>query len=320
MTQPTDLTPKFLGSMVGTALGDAIGEMAFRLPDEAGLRFWIARLNLGSDPAACLRYTDDTAMALGLAQSLVQLGCIDEQHLGDTFRENYRREPWRGYASGPPTLFGLVDRLGLSYTEAARSLFGGQGSYGNGAAMRIAPVGLFFHDAPDLYEQAERSAIVTHTHPIGVDGAAVLAWAIARAVDLDPHQPFPGEQFAAGLVDFARTPQMQTKIERVCALLADDTPPATAAYLLGQNVTAHQSVPYALYAFLRHPHSFEDCLFCAILNGGDRDTLGAMACALSGAYLGIDAIPLDWRARLENREEIETLALQLAVPKRKQNI
>ena len=312
MPQPTDRTHKFLGSMVGTALGDAIGEMAFRLPDEAGLRSWIARLNPDRDPAARLVYTDDTAMALGLAQSLVQIGGIDEQHLGDTFRKNYRREPWRGYASGPPTLFGLVDRHGISYAQAARSLFGGQGSFGNGAAMRIAPVGLLFHDAPDLYDQAQRSALVTHAHPIGVDGAAVLARAIAQAVHLDPHQPFPGDQFVAGLVDFARTREIRTRMESIRSLLVNDAPPAHAAYHLGQTVAAHQSVPYALYAFLRHPQSFEDCLFCAILNGGDRDTLGAMACAVSGAYLGIDTIPQAWRSKLENGKQIEELAIQLA--------
>jgi poly(ADP-ribose) glycohydrolase ARH3 len=73
----------------------------------------------------------------------------------------------------------------------------------------------------------------------------------------------------------------------------------------------HESLPFALYSFLRHPKSFEDCLFCAILNGGDRDTLGAMACAISGAYLGIKALPNSWIEKLENRSYIEQLALQL---------
>ena len=62
---------------------------------------------------------------------------------------------------------------------------------------------------------------------------------------------------------------------------------------------------------LRHPQSFEACLFCAILHGGDRDTLGAMACAVSGDYLGIEAIPQGWREKLENLEYIEELALKL---------
>jgi poly(ADP-ribose) glycohydrolase ARH3 len=305
MTEPTDRTAKFLGSMVGSALGDAIGELAFHRADEAGLRAWIAG-------ASELIYTDDTAMAIGLAQSLTELGRLDPQHLGDTFRSNYQREPWRGYAQGPPALFWQVSRHGLPYAEVARQLFGGQGSYGNGAAMRIAPLGLFYHDAADLYEQAERSATVTHAHPIGVDGAAVLARAIAQAVQLGPQRTFPSDWFIEELVDLARTPDMRDKLEMVRDLLGQDCPAQLAAPRLGQNVTAQGSVPFALYAFLRHPHSFEECLFCAILNGGDRDTLGAMACAVSGAYLRIGAIPTEWRARLENRAQIEALALQLA--------
>jgi poly(ADP-ribose) glycohydrolase ARH3 len=98
----------------------------------------------------------------------------------------------------------------------------------------------------------------------------------------------------------------------VQTLLARDVPPATAARRLGRSVAVHESLPFALYAFLRHPQDFEACLFCAVLNGGDRDTLGAMACAVSGAYMGIDMIPPGWRTKLENRERIEGLAMQLA--------
>jgi poly(ADP-ribose) glycohydrolase ARH3 len=76
-------------------------------------------------------------------------------------------------------------------------------------------------------------------------------------------------------------------------------------------VAVDESMPFALYSFLCFPESFEACLFCAILNGGDRDTLGAMAGALSGAYLGVEAIPNIWRRKLENRERIERLASSL---------
>jgi len=95
--------------------------------------------------------------------------------LGDTFRYNYQKEPWRGYASGPPTIFSMVERSGITYAEASSTLFGGSGSFGNGAAMRIAPVGLFFHNSLDLYGKACISASVTHAHPVGMDGAAVQA-------------------------------------------------------------------------------------------------------------------------------------------------
>ena len=69
---------------------------------------------------------------------------------------------------------------------------------------------------------------------------------------------------------------------------------------LRQSVAAHESVPFAIYSFLRHPVSFQDCLFCAALHSGDRDTVGAMACAIGGAYLGIEAIPQDWQEKIEH--------------------
>jgi len=305
MTDRESLQSRFLGGMVGSALGDAIGELAFWRWSEARLRSKIARSDV-------LVYTDDTAMAIGLTESITQVGRLDQQHVGDVFRANYRREPWRGYAMGPPTVFSLVERRGMSYSEAARSLFGGQGSFGNGAAMRIAPVGLFFHDSPDLYEQARASASVTHAHPVGVDGAAVLAWAVAQAVKLHPQESFPLEPFSQGLVDFARTPEIRGKMVLIRTLLAEDIPPRDAARRLGRGVAVHKSLPFAIYSFLRHPKSFEACLFCAVLNGGDRDTLGAMACVVSGAYLGVEAIPQGWREKLESRECIEDLAIKLA--------
>jgi poly(ADP-ribose) glycohydrolase ARH3 len=304
--RPT-LQSKFLGSTVGLALGDAVGEMAFSGLEEAALR----RRIVESDT---LIYTDDTAMAIGLAESIVRVGRIDQQHLGDAFRANFNREPWRGYASGPPTIFRTVERRGTPYAEVARGLFGGQGSFGNGAAMRVAPVGCLFREAPDLYEQVRLSATVTHAHPVGVDGAAVLAKAVAQAVRLDPTDPFPWEQFSQSLVDFARTPEIRSKMVLARDLVCEGVSPARAIGQLGRSVAVHESMPFAVYSFLRETLSFERCLFCAILHGGDRDTLGAMACGISGAYLGIEAIPSEWRTRLENREYIEELARRLAEP------
>ncbi len=303
---------KFLGSMIGCALGDAIGELAFSHRTEADLRARVAGATL-------LRYTDDTAMTIGLAQSLLECGRIDERALGDTFRANYRREPWRGYASGPPTVFSAVERRGIRYSEAAQSLFGGEGSFGNGAAMRVAPVALYYHDATDIYDQVRCSAVVTHAHPIGVDGAAVLAWAIAKAVALVPGTPFPGQELAEGLVWFARTKEMRAKMRLVTTLLAEEVPPPEAALRLGQSVAAHESVPFAIYSFLRYPESFESCLFCAALHSGDRDTVGAMACAISGAYLGIEAIPQDWQDKVEHGVLLVELGRGLQVSREGRN-
>jgi len=301
-----DLKQKYLGGMVGSAIGDAIGELAFRCPDQHTLLSLVDRMDE-------LVYTDDTAMAIGLAESILEKRGIDPQHLGDTFCRNFYREPWRGYASGPPTIFSLVRHTGISYGEAAKGLFGGVGSLGNGAAMRIVPVGLFFHASENLYEMASASAEVTHAHPVGKDGAAVLAWEIAQAVKLDPEKEFPREMFTRGLISFARTQEIREKMEILQGLINQDVSPEHAADQLGRSVSVDESMPFAVYSFLRYPKSFKDCLFCAILNGGDRDTLGAMACAISGAYLGIEAIPPSWGKKLENRNTIEHLAASLAL-------
>ena len=299
------LEAKYVGGMVGSAIGDAMGELAFRYPEKDKLIGATKRV-------AELRYTDDTAMAIGLATSLLNKGHVETQDLGETFQRNFEKEPWRGYATGPARIFSLVRSRAITYVDAAQMLFGGNGSFGNGAAMRIAPLGLFFHNSHQIYELASSSAEVTHAHPIGKDGAAVQAMAVARAVRLDPSEEFRPEQFIHYLMEFARTSVMRAKLELLKKLLNADVLPSIVAKQLGQSVAVHESLPFAIYSFLRFPRCFEDCLYCAIMHGGDRDTLGAMAGAIAGAYLGCEAIPPLWRIKLENLEKIETLALELA--------
>jgi len=303
MSKP-DLRSRFLGAMVGSALGDAIGELAFSTPGRLLLEQLV-------EQALILRYTDDTAMAVGLAESILQNEGLDSGHLGDTFRRNYNREPWRGYASGPPTVFSLVARGDLSYEEAAASLFGGSGSFGNGAAMRIAPLGLFFHRSAELYEYSRRASVVTHTHPVGIDGAAVLARAVGLALATPLGRVLAAGPFVEELERFSRSKPMRTVLEALRRLLVSGAPAEEAAQALGRGVAVHESLPFALYAFLTRPDDFEECLFCAVLNGGDCDTLGAMACAVAGARCGLEAIPERWRLKLENHLRIEGLAAGL---------
>jgi len=300
---PIDLQSKFLGGMLGSALGDAIGELAFRYSTEDALRASITN-------SETLQYTDDTAMALGIAEALIERGAIDPLHLGETFRKNYEREPWRGYGPGPLTVFNSVQQ-GFSYQEAARRLFRGSGSFGNGAAMRITPIGLYFHDSPELYERAAQSAEVTHAHPLGKDGAAVLASIISVVVSLSPEEEFPRAQILSKLKNVPQTIEFQEKLSLVANLIDEEADQQRAARELGTNVTIHGSVPFAIFSFLKHPQSYTACLLHAILVRGDRDTIGAMACGISGAYLGVEQLPPEWLLKLENREYIKELTLSL---------
>ena len=299
------LLSKVKGGLFGCALGDAIGELAFRYRDRESLEAAIERLDT-------LVYTDDTAMALGLAESLARKKDVDPEDIGDTFAKNFYSEPWRGYASGPPTIFSMVRNSKLSYVDAARTLFGGSGSYGNGATMRIVPVGLFFSNSDQIYEKAAASAEVTHAHSVGKDGAAIQAMAIALAFNMRPGDDFDPLEFIEKLEKAARTEEIKNRLSLLKILVRKDVPPSEAIKKIGRSVAVHESMPFSLYSFLKFPEDFKKCLYCAVLHGGDRDTLGAMACSIAGSYLGIENLPAKWLLKVENRNYIDTLAEELA--------
>jgi poly(ADP-ribose) glycohydrolase ARH3 len=258
-------------------------------------------------------------MALGIAESLIiNQGKINSEHLGKTFHENYLREPDRGYAIGPPTIFSLVEKQNLTYMQAAGRLFDQRGSFGNGASMRITPVGLYFFDSQQLYEEVTKSAIVTHAHPLGIDGAAVLAKALSMVVPIIPDEQDETQNwdyFVFQLQKFAKTVDFKKKLASIKELVKKEETLKIASFILGAEITAHKSVPYAIYSFIKNPYSFEDCLLDSIIISEDRDTIGAMVGGLLGSFLGIENIPSKWRNKLEDLDYIEEVAAELIVLK-----
>lgn len=167
--------------MLGTFVGDALG-MPFEgaVPaDVPGTPEMLeARLGRGT-------YTDDTQMMIALAESLLACGGVNPDHLGRAFVAAF--DPRRGYGSGTTEVLQLI-RSGAAPHTAARALFGGQGSQGNGAAMRIAPVAVRYAAyTGELVNAARAAAHVTHAHAVAVDAAVAQAVAIAAAAnDEDP--------------------------------------------------------------------------------------------------------------------------------------
>lgn len=296
---------KFLGAMIGAALGDAIGALAARHPDKDTL---IAK----ADEAECLVYTADTVMTIALAEHLLEDKGVSTQRLGDRFVAHFRDKPWERQGAKEPELYTIVEQEKVKYIYAARRLFNGEGSYGNGAAMRITPLALLYHGADDLYEKAQASAEVTHAHPVGIDGAAVFAKALALTAELNPQRPFPPQSFVQTLIEFSRTDEIKKKLALVIELLEKKTAPEEAVELIGQGVAVQESMPLALYCFLHFPRSYLECLLDSILLGGKPQGMGAMVGAVSGAYLGLDSISKSLRGKLEDSLHIETLARELA--------
>ena len=266
--------------------------------------FGPARLLFERPPAGLdLVYTDDTQMAIGVAECLVEHGAIDPDALARRFGENY--EPWRGYGPGARRLLDAMT-AGRDWRSAVPSLFPG-GSLGNGAAMRAAPVGLFFHDdLGRVAEEARRSAAVTHTHPIGIDGAVIMA--VAAALALRPGA-FDAAAFFRELGGHAATEEFQWQLRTAGRQGPEDS------LTFGNSLEAHRSVTTALLCFAFSPDCYEDAVGPAIAMGNDTDTLAAMAGALSGARLGAGAVPPTMLAKLEDgakgKTYIESLARRL---------
>lgn len=132
---------------------------------------------------------------------------IDQQHLNQTelcksFVREYLHDPNRGYGEAIVTVFRKLrqNRFRDVHGPAAEQ-FGGSGSFGNGGAMRIAPVALFCHRRPveELIEMVEQATLVTHTHPLGVHGSILQALAIEAALACDPNQPLDSLRFVRTL-------------------------------------------------------------------------------------------------------------------------
>ena len=290
--------------MLGHLLGDALGAPFEGLPPETiYYDFGPTRRLFERPPDIDLVYTDDTQMTIGVAECLLARGTIDADELARRFHDNY--EPWRGYGPGTRKLLDAV-AAGRDWRETVGSIQPG-GSLGNGAAMRAAPVGLFLHrDLDRVCEEARRSALVTHTHPVGVDGAVLMAAAVALVVGADR---FDRGAFFAELGRRAATEEFQWQLRTAARLGPDDS------ITFGNSLEAHRSVTTAITCFAFAPDRYEDAVSRAIAMGNDTDTLAAMAGALSGARLGARAVSQSLLSRVEDgpkgRSYVESLARDL---------
>ena len=281
---------QFAGCLLGLAIGDALGAPVEGLSGDliratGPIEEWIT-----NPSGKTLYYTDDTQMTIGVAETLLKCGKIHESSLCTAFAENY--DPQRCYGQGARRLIEAM-ATGDDWRELAQTLFPG-GSYGNGAAMRVAPVGLLFCDDLDrVAAEAERSAMPTHVHPLGIDGARLIALAVALALR---GGPFKREEFLTELLHRAQTEEFKWQLGTLRELAPWDSLGG-----FGNSLEAHRSVVTAIGCFTCAPDDYLTVVRRAIGQGNDTDTLAAMAGAISGARLGISAIPAPLIATLENQ-------------------
>jgi ADP-ribosylglycohydrolase len=302
------LRDRFVGAAMGTFVGDALGMAVEGWPPALIRRQFgrLERMEPGRFPPGC--YTDDTEMMIGILECLAQVGRFDPDITAQNFVKNYN--PQRGYGS---RIHGVMGRLAQSEPWDRA----GTDSFGNGSAMRVAPIGFFFHDDLDrLKEAAILSSRITHFHPQGLAGAVAQAAAVGLAVKSGAADERVERKAFRGAIS-----ALVEDLDATFARAILDIPLKSTGDLDGDvemlrrrfscDITAIGAVPPAIAAFLLTDH-FRAALILAVNTGGDADTIGAMAGAIAGGYYGALQFPHDWVEMLENEEKGRDYVIALA--------
>lgn len=282
-------------SLEGLSVGDAIGEALSYAYHEARQRADFSAFRPGT-----VRYTDDTEMALGIVDLLSREGGIAEDSLAKIFAARYRADPHRGYGRMARKILDDL-ALGRNWEDVSKAAFGG-GSFGNGAAMRVAPLGAYFHDDLErVVVQATRSARVTHAHPEGIAGAIAVAVAAATAAETRTEV---AEVAAARIRESVRmlTPDGECRRRLEVAFERQDRSHFEVAREVGNGVeiSAMDTVPFCIWNASRCLNDYREGILSSIEIDGDCDTNAAIVGGIIAARSGSELIPRDWREARES--------------------
>jgi len=284
-------------SLDGLSVGDGFGECFFTKPEVIE-----RRLESQDPPPPPWFITDDSMMALSIVRCLKRYGHIEQDALAGGFAREYAREPQRGYGG---TAHGILRsiREGTPWQTAAGRVFDGQGSCGNGGAMRAAPIGAYFaHDLDLVLSEAKASAEVTHGHPDGQAGA--IAVALAAAWMIREREVIKKPTHA--LIEFVleNLPHTDTyyRLKKALEVPLELSPRSAALFLgNGSQVVSSDTVPFCLWCAARHPDNYADALWTTVSGLGDRDTTCAIVGGIVALSAGCESIPVEW---LKAREAI----------------
>ncbi|WP_227996252.1 ADP-ribosylglycohydrolase family protein [Nocardia australiensis] len=284
-----DCRSRAVASLHGLAVGDAWGSCFF-VP--ANLPALQAR-SLPPDP---WWWTDDTEMACSIFAVLDRNGQIDQDALAESFAAHHDFD--RGYGPGVNRMLRLIRQEGGDWRELASQAWDGRGSWGNGAAMRVAPLGAYFADDLDrVAGEAIASAEVTHTHPEGVAGAVAVAITAALAAC---RPELTGAELLDAVAEYTPAGLVRDGIATARTLSSLRDPRSAAATLgNGREVSAPDTVPFCLWIVAKHPTDFVEACWATASAGGDVDTTCAIVGGILAARLGLSGIPAEWASRCE---------------------
>jgi ADP-ribosylglycohydrolase len=284
-------------SLDGLSVGDAFGECFF-----VSQKILEQRVRRREVPPAPWEYTDDTTMALSIVRCLKERGRIEPDELAKKFALEYAGNVFRGYGPMARQILQQIYR-GTPWREAAGKAFDGQGSCGNGAAMRAAPLGAYVSNDPGrVVAEAKASAQVTHAHPDGQTGAIAIALAAAWMVRFGHRKEKPGKTLIEFVLEHLPRTLTYVQLKRASRVPLNSSPEAAVARLgNGFHAIASDTVPFCLWCAARHAGNYAEALWTAVSVGGDIDTNCAIIGGIVALSTGREGIPAEW---LKAREQI----------------
>ena len=319
-SSPQARLARALDSLEGTSVGDAFGQGFFMSWDlavklmESG-KFEGPPYDFEDEGAVAIlidnrdtsflqtpwKWTDDTAMAIEIVANLREFGRIEPDALARGFSRRYTREPGRVYGAAMHELLPKLESG--DWRDEAPQLFEGSGSWGNGAAMRAAPIGAYFADDPALAaHNAALSAIVTHAHPEGVAGAVAVALAACFAAQQNTRTR---RQFIGDILPFLEESEVKDSVRHARGAL-DEAFSVVVPFLgNGSSISAPDTVPFCLWCAAHQLDDFEEAMWLTVAGLGDRDTTCAIVGGIVGARVGTEGIPREWRQKRESLPSLE---------------
>jgi ADP-ribosylglycohydrolase len=292
------LKDRYLGSLVGLACGDAVGT-AVEFSPRGSFALVRGMTGGGAFGLAAGKWTDDTSMALCLAESLIEKSGFDAQDQMTRYLNWWRL----GYLSSTGECFdiGGTTLAALSRFEQSGDPYSGSTSpraAGNGSIMRLAPVVLYFHPTLErVIRYSAESSRTTHAAPEALDCCRLLACVLVRA--LKGHHK-------SDLLDDSLAFLAEASVREIAkgSFTTKD-----AAFIRGSGYCV-ESLEAALWC-VHNTASFEDAVLAAANLGDDADTTAAVVGQIAGALYGIDGIPAEWKRTLHMGDEIAEMARQI---------
>ena len=297
---------RYRGSLLGLAVGDAVGTtLEFKPPGS----FTPIEDMVGGGPFHLQpgQWTDDTSMALCLAESLIEQQGFNPVHQLQKYLQWYRE----GYLSSTGRCFDIGNTTidGLRQFEKTQEPYCGSTdprSAGNGSIMRLAPVPLFYAKRPlEAIAKSAESSRTTHQATVAVEACRYLGALIVGAVNGVSREELLSERYSPVPGYWEENPLVEEIDEIALGSFKHRQPPE----IQGSGYVV-KSLEAALWAFY-NSHSFREGCLLAVNLGDDADTTGAVYGQLAGAFYGESGIPESWRSQLAYRQLIESMADQL---------